>query len=278
MEQITDWVKLWRQVVEQREAYHRDGPDHTGDDAWRTRARSFHEHVKQRWAQPDSSRDLLLTYVDKSKTVLDIGAGTGAWALLLAPKAQRVTAVEPSPAMIEVLRENIAAEGVNNIGIVQGSWPGAEVELHDLSLCSHAMYGVADFSAFVRRMMAVTRQTCFLLTIATLADGVMAQAALRVWGQPHDSPNFVIAYNALVQMGIYASVQIENTPPWGAWKSESLDAAYAEIKGKLGLMGPSEHDDFLMGLLRENLVERDGAWIWPPSMRSALIYWDVNLR
>jgi SAM-dependent methyltransferase len=275
MERITDWIKLWREVLERRETYYNEGPDRS-EDMWRDRARSFHEHVKERWARPDSSRDMLLSRVDDQTTVLDIGAGTGAWTLLLAKKARHVTAVEPSQAMVDVLRENLEAEGITNVDIVMGYWPEVEVEPHDLSLCSHAMYGMGDLPTFVRSMVAATRRTCFLLTRAPLLDGVMAQAARRVWGQPHDSPNFVIAYNALIQMGIYANVQMENTGVWGAWKNDSLEAAFDEIKGKLGLQGPSEHDEFLMDLLRANLKEQDGVWVWPPSVRSALIYWDVD--
>ena len=275
MERITDWAALWRQLVEVRDARHAQRP--AGDqDPWRERARGFHRRVAERWARPDSSRDLMLSQIDGDTTVLDIGAGTGSWTILLARQARQVTAVDPSPGMLEVLRENVEAEGLNNVTIVQGAWPEVQVDVHDLSLCAHAMYGVADLPLFVRRMMAVTRRRCFLLMRAPVAGSVMAQAAQRVWGQPHDSPNFVIGYNVLMQMGIYANVLMENTGVWGAWTNASLEEAFEEMKSKLGLTGPSEHDDYLRGLLEEHLTYQDGQWVWPPSMRSALVYWDVE--
>ena len=83
MERITDWAALWRQLVEVRGARHAQRP--AGDqDPWRERARGFHRRVAERWARPDSSRDLMLSQIDGDTTVLDIGAGTGILALTAA--------------------------------------------------------------------------------------------------------------------------------------------------------------------------------------------------
>jgi len=105
--------------------------------------------------------------------------------------------------MIAVMEENLVAEGVENVQIVQGAWPDASVASHDFSLCSHAMYGCPDLPAFVRVMMEVTRKTCFLVMWAPIVDGVLAEAAMRVWGHPHDSPNFQVGYNAMLPMGLF---------------------------------------------------------------------------
>jgi SAM-dependent methyltransferase len=209
-------------------------------------------------------------------TVLDIGAGTGAWATLLAPRVRRVTAVEPSPAMIEVMREKLAAKGHTNVEIVQGAWPDVVVEPHDFSLCSHAMYGYPDLPAFISRMVASTTCTCFLLLRAPGVDCIWAEAARHIWGQPYDSPNFTIAYNALLQMGIYPHVLMENTGLWFSRKSiESIEEALGNMKRRFGLDGMTEHDDFLVDLLRRRLTYEGGQYVWPRDMRSALVYWTV---
>ena len=95
------------------------------EDHWKDRARSFSDEVKKRRAKPDSHRDFILSTLkaDPDSTVIDIGAGTGGWAVPMARHARTVTALEPSPAMIKVMRENITEEGIGNIEIVQGSWP-----------------------------------------------------------------------------------------------------------------------------------------------------------
>lgn len=278
MQTIPNWSTLWRELVERRAAIRsraHEGPGEDQRDAWRGRARQFQARGRERWQRPDSSRTFILSRCDAQSTLLDIGAGTGAWASLLAPHLRHVTAVEPSPAMIEVLREHLQAAEIANVSVVQGTWPDVQVTPHDLSLCAHAMYMARDLPGFVRAMVAATRRTCFLLMRTPVLDSVMAQAAQRVWGQPHDSPNAIIAYNALLEMGIYANILMEDTPLWGSWRHASLEAALVDLKERLGLVGPSEHDGYLMKLLRAHLREEGGGWVWPPSVRSALVYWDV---
>jgi len=274
MKTVTDWASLWKQLVESRRGRR---TKHTkGADEWVDRAAEFNAKVENRWRRPDSSRDCVLSHLRPSDRVLDIGAGTGAWAILMAPRVSHVTAVEPSPAMASFLRQNTEAQGVDNVSILEEAWPCASVERHDVSLCAHAMYMSSDLPEFVRAMNRWTARTCFLLMRAPILSGVMAEACQRIWGHPHDSPNFVIAYNVLMDMGIYANVLMEDTGDWGACKNASLDEALFELKRKLGIAGPSEHDDYLLGLLRKRLTQDDGVYVWPPSMRSALVYWHVN--
>ena len=273
MEKITDWNALWRELVDikARSRTLNQDPD---VDVWCKKAAEFKEGVKRRWKKPDSSRDLILSKMNPSATVLDIGAGTGAWAGLLAPLVRRVTAVEPSPSMIRVMQESLEEKNIKNVDIVQGEWPDVEADIHDYSLCSHAMYGYPDLTAFIRRMAECTRKTCFLLLRAPSLNGIRSEAAQHVWGQPLDSPNFTIAYNILLQMGIYAHVQMENTGLWKSRTSGSLEEAFRSMKRFLGLNATDEHDDYLRKLLQRRLSLKNGRYTWPPEVRSALVYWN----
>jgi ubiquinone/menaquinone biosynthesis C-methylase UbiE/DNA-binding MarR family transcriptional regulator len=53
-------------------------------------------------------------------TIADLGAGEGSFALLLSQRAVRVIAVDSSPRMIEVGREQAARHGVQNVEFRQG--------------------------------------------------------------------------------------------------------------------------------------------------------------
>jgi SAM-dependent methyltransferase len=279
MEKLTDWSALWRELVEVKSnSRKRDLGAQPASDVWCAKAHDFDEGVKRRWAKPDSSRKLILSQLDADSTVLDIGAGTGAWSVFLARRARHVTAVEPSPAMVEVMRQNLAEEGITNVTIIQGAWPDALVEPHDFSLCSHAMYGCPDLAAFVARMVACTRRVCFLILRAPTLDGVRAEAAQHIWGHPLDSPNFTIAYNILLQMGIYANVLMEDTGLWEPRTSASLEDALIDMKRHLGLNGNSEHDEYLLELLRRRLAWEPprNQYVWPREVRSALVYWQVS--
>jgi hypothetical protein len=137
------------------------------------------------------------------------------------------------------------------------------------------MYGVQDFKTFVRKMSATAKKACIMVLRAPFADSVMAVAARRVLGQPYDSPNFQIAYNALLGMDIYADVVMEADGSWPGWENDSLDAALEELKNRLNLSGPSEHDPFLLKLLETHLHFENEKVVWPAGNRSALVYWEV---
>lgn len=281
MQTMTNYARLWHDLAEAHAKHwnKEQGLDpHRDPDAWRDKARSYYEHVQRRWVQPDSSRTFVVNWLDShpGSTAMDIGAGPGAWTVLMAQHAKSVTAVDPSPSMLEVLKENAAAAGLTNVQVVQAPWPEARVAMHDASLCFHAMYACPDLPAFISRMVAVTRRTCFLGLRVPTHDGVMAQAARHIWGHDYDSTNFQVAYNVLLEMGIYANVLMEDSGLWEAWTSPSLADALKDVKRRFGLPDQSEHDQWLHDLLKERLTVENGQYVWPRAVRSALVYWDVQ--
>ncbi len=277
MEKVTNWLKLWDQLAEtQIKAFSRK-KEYPDDDFWKHKAKHFESMVEKRWSKPDSSRQFLVSVLEKNpgSTILDIGAGTGAWSIFLAPYAKEVTALEPSETMASILQEKLKAGNVANVRHVNGSWPEIDIKSHDYILASHSMYGVKDFKAFVQKMTTSANRTCFLILRVLFADTIMAKASQRIWGQPFDSPNFQIAYNALVEMDIYPNVIMETGEPWEPWLNDSLEDALADMKNRLGVHDTDEHDNFFMSLLESKLTEKDGKFVWPVGNRSALVYWDV---
>ncbi|MBK8023477.1 MAG: methyltransferase domain-containing protein [Chloroflexi bacterium] len=277
MEKPTHWLSLWRDVIEAHENG-RLAPDdlEQSPDRWKERARDFAERARQRWSRPDTSRDFICAQLDPHATVLDIGAGTGVWTMMLAPQVAHVTAIDPSPSMLAILHEEVSQANLANVRVVDGAWPDVAVEPHDYALCSHAMYGAADFAGFIRQMVASTRKMCFLIMRVPNLDGPMAEAARTIWGQPFDRPNAMIAYNILLEMGIYPNVLMEIERPWTPRATPDLEFVLREVKRRFGLSASSAHDDYLRDLLRRRLQSQDGQYLWPEETRSALISWRVD--
>ena len=269
MEKVTDWIRLWRDLVEATSEPEQDSA---------SKAERGARKLNRRWAKADSTQDFIVAQLDATPgaTLLDIGAGTGRWSMMLSPHARQITAIDSSPLMIQAIRENLRAEKIKNVRVIEGTWPHVQIEPHDFSFCSHGMYASADFPAFIQSMAQATRRACFLLIRATAPDGIMAEAAMHIWGHPYDSPNFQVAYNALLQMGIFPNVLMANTGWWEPWTSPSLEAALIEIKRRFGSSQINTHDDFLMDLLRRRLTLVENKYVWTPSVRSALIYWNVD--
>lgn len=80
--------------------------------------------------------------VKKHEHVLEIGAGSGYMAALLAYKARHVTSVEIEPALKALAEKNLSDYGVANVDVVLGNgacgWSGAGAD--------HAMYDVIVIS------------------------------------------------------------------------------------------------------------------------------------
>ena len=277
-EQITDWIQFWNRLVREREQARRPEPLPDAKDRWSARAEDYDAHTRRRWAHQDSSREFLVGLLKslKQPTLLDIGAGGGKWAVPLAPWARQITAVEPSAAMRARLETHLAKENITNVAIVPEAWPCAGIPMHDVTLCSHSMYGFSDFEAFIRGFQAATRHTCVLLMRAPPLDGIMAEAARHIWGHPYDSVNYPIAFNALLQMGIFPNVLMEDPRAWDPWMHNSVDEARIEIKRRFRLYDDPTHDAFLTDLLTRRLMFKNGKFVWPCGTLSALMYWRVR--
>ena len=87
---------------------------------WSRRVSSW-EHHGALVVQPVVDEILLRTPAGPGRTVLDIGCGTGTLALPLARQGTTVTAVDVSPAMIEVVRKEAEAEGLTTLTLIADS-------------------------------------------------------------------------------------------------------------------------------------------------------------
>lgn len=105
---------------------------------------------------PESpSRDRAREALADGGSVLDIGCGGGAASLALVPPAASVTGVDTSEEMLAQYAEAAARRGVRHRE-VNGAWPDVAeaVEPHDVVVCHHVFYNVADLPTFVAALTA----------------------------------------------------------------------------------------------------------------------------
>jgi SAM-dependent methyltransferase len=275
--ETVNYVELWRDLVrlgiERRQ--HKAKPEIT--DQWHGKAAAFEQRVNDRWQKNDSSRSFLIQTLGEfpDSSVVDIGAGSGAWVSLISPHAKTVTAIDSSESMLSQLKQRVRNEGLENVRIIKGCWPDVKIKAHNISFCSHAMYGAEDFVEFINAIQTNTNKRIILLLRAPGEDGLMSQAFKLVWGHPYDSPNYQIAINILWQMGIFPNVIMEEDHLWKAWSHPTIDAALDEMKSRLGLFTSDEWDKKLRDLIETNLTFLGGEYVWPTAMRTALLYWDL---
>lgn len=87
--------------------------------------------------------------IKKHENVLEIGAGSGYMAALLAYKARHVTTVEIEPELKALAQQNLADYGVGNVEVVQGDgaqgWTGANQSApYDVIVVSGSLPVVPD--------------------------------------------------------------------------------------------------------------------------------------
>lgn len=273
-----DWIDYWNKLVKAR-SWKYDPKAETDFDYWRTHARDFSKRVTARWNQPDSTRNFLIQLLQKApdSTLLDIGAGTGNWAIRLARYVRHVTAIEPSAGMRMVFREVQLEQqpAPENITLINGKWPEIETEPHDFTLCSHAMYGFPDLKEAITKINRLTRVTCFLLIRAPMPNDPIALLAKQILGRADDSPNFRVLYNACLQMGIYPNVLFEEFSQPHPRRYESPEAAMEDLRIRFQLAPSAAENDLIRSTIDENLIQSEkGDWMLKMNVKVALVYWD----
>ncbi len=99
--------------------------------------------------------------LDRSGSVVDLGAGTGVFSLAAARVAGAVTAVDVSPAMVAALEAKLRASGVANVTVVQAgllSYDHAGGQT-DIVFCRNTLHQLPDFWKVValQRIAAMLR-------------------------------------------------------------------------------------------------------------------------
>lgn len=107
----------------------------------------------------DALRDLGL---NETHTLVDLGAGTGTFALAAAPLCRHVIAVDVSPVMLAHMREKAARAEIENIECMQGGFLSYEPQgaPADFVYSRHALHHLPDFW----KAVALARITAMLKT------------------------------------------------------------------------------------------------------------------
>jgi SAM-dependent methyltransferase len=211
---LSTWLDYWNGLADAHLATavkrkERESVDH---DHWAgDEARRVNESTRNRPEKPAILAELL-RQVGSEVTVVDIGAGTGAWAIPIAQQVRQVTAVDASSSMLDFLEKYAEAEGLRNIACIHSKWQDAAVEPHDVAFCCHSIYVSKDVDEFLLKMDRVAKKACFIITHV----GAFFPVFNEVWteirgGERGPDPDYLPIYNILYHLGIYAEVRMIET-------------------------------------------------------------------
>ena len=156
---------------------------------------------------PGPILERMMKFIESESTVLDIGAGAGAYTIPFAKVAQKVTVVEPSKGQISRLMRRAETEKLSNIEVINKRWEDVEekeLERYDLLNAAYCFH-MPDIKIALQKMLNATKNVLFLIT---LVEHGFDDVYEIIMGRHDNSPNYIYLYNVLYQMGIPANVEI----------------------------------------------------------------------
>ncbi len=274
---IINWNELWKSM---RSGHQRRGD--RGEDPgsrWDKRAKKFNESVMQHTERTE--RQIAKLELKPEYTVLDVGAGTGRLSIPIAKQVKSVTAVDPSKGMLACLQENVERDGITNVTSINKRWEdielGVDIEPHDVVIACHSL-GMFDIQEALGKMDAASKRYVYVINFAGKwmgnGDGGLRKAISGEGRRFGHSTDYILLYNILHDMEIYANVDIMDTEFEQHY--DSLGDAVDRWKEMRDI--PEEKEDVLREHLSEILVKdsETGALSFTRGSKSATIWWQKN--
>ena len=244
---------------------------------WDSRADRYAASMKLTNTDRDPFLRRLRRVTHASSTAIDVGAGTGRFALALAAGVGHVTAVDPSTAMLTILQRDARQLGATNLTTVISTWEQARTAQVDVAFSAFVLTLVPDAGPFLRKLDAAARHHVLLYLGAFSADAVLDP----LWRHFHGAsrapgPSFLDALAVLRELGIDARVDVVEIA--NQRRFATLDLAVDYYRDGLFLSDTPDVSAELAELLRYWLPGRTGALRSPlRTVPAAIVQWKPGL-
>jgi SAM-dependent methyltransferase len=153
----------------------------------------------------------LLEVAGPTARVLEVGPGSGAFTLPLAAAVGEVVAVEPSPAMRNVLSYHLTGAGLANVQVIPQPIESGLAALEgcfDLALAAYSLYQVEPMDKVLRGLIDLARHVVILLGVGDQSDWYRGLYRQFKGEEPFAYAYFRHFYPVLLELDIYADVEL----------------------------------------------------------------------
>ncbi|MCU0637559.1 MAG: class I SAM-dependent methyltransferase [Methanothrix sp.] len=204
---MSSWIDLWRKFVRETSYMHTlKEKNISNDQFWRSYG--IYDQTLIHSGYPGEILTRISSFISRGATLLDVGAGTGAFAIPLSRQTSRTVAVDPSGYQLQILLEKAQKNGLTNITAIEKEWKdvlhseifgsndsGTNAQGIDYSLAAYSLFD-EDIENFLTKMIAVTRKGIFIIFCA---DGPDSLNEFAYGPRPH--ADYRCIYHILKEMG-----------------------------------------------------------------------------
>lgn len=279
-----DWAGMWEKGIKNAWADGMVGKHGSINKAWDNYACDY-ENGEIKFS---NRVDLVSKIIEPGpESVLDIGGGTGVFAIPLARVVKKVVVVDPSEGMLKILEQKAEKEGLDNIVCVMKRWEEISndkaIELndgkpYDAVLASHSIYYIGDLHRSFLRMNDVAKRFVYLFTGCSgyMRDKAYEKLYLVLHKKPLPAyPDYSFLYMVLRETGIQPDLEMIEAKVKKPVKN--IEELVDNWKGYLDVKELSkEQEDAVREYLSDKVKEEDGQLFHCYDYKNALIYWKIK--
>jgi len=217
--------------------------------------------------------------ISKEDSVLDLGCGEGSITIQLAKLTKKITAIDSSKRMLEILEGKCEKENIANVEIIKQNLEDVTVEQvgkHDIVLLSRSINGIYDISETITHINNIANKYVYITLFGPnswkFEKGFYESINKELDEHRLDFAPYSYLFNILVNMKIYPNV--ENLEISTSRTYDSVEDAM--INGRLDLNSFTKQEkDKLEDYLSKNLIKDKNGKLKHPEDKSdwILIWW-----
>ena len=265
-----DFEKMWQHSMKSKEGYAKERAFNDGVE------REFWKELSKRYDSKPSLYDyskevyqFIENLIEPKSSLIEIGPGTGKFTLPLSNKCSRVTGVDFSWDMLQVLKEKARDLNIDNIATIEGKWEEIEVSKADYILSVNSLYRIWDIKTALVKMNNLANKK--VIIVRTIQKPLFNDLYMNLGLKDKTSLDYIYMPNILHSLDICADVKYIDVQHEEIFEGE--DSIYKRIKNDIGGF---EDNEIINDFIKINFKRNDEKFIFDHKTKVEIISWDIK--